>query len=67
MASGTCGQGNTNDGPTVKQTTLNFEEEENVTAAISLLEFCANLEDYTPTVSPDIKKIIEIYSTCRQD
>ena len=26
-------------------------EKEEVAAAVSLLEFCANLEDYTPTVS----------------
>lgn len=26
------------------------KEDEEVAAAVSLLEFCANLEDYTPTV-----------------
>ena len=37
---------------TAEQTlSSNFEEDsEDVAAAVSLIEFCANLEDYTPTV-----------------
>ena len=41
----------TNDSRTVEQTSSSNFEEEDVAAAVSLLEFCANLEDYTPTVS----------------
>ena len=46
------GRGSTNDSCTAEQTSSssNFEEED-VAAAVSLLEFCANLDDYTPTVS----------------
>ena len=49
MASGN--RGSTNDSCTVEQTSSLKFEEEDVAAAVSLLEFCANLEDYTPTVS----------------
>ena len=52
------GRGSKNDSSTVDQTSSNFEEED-VAAAVSLLEFCANLEDYTPTVSS-----VYIYSSC---
>ena len=41
----------TNDSCTAEQTSSSNFEEEDVAAAVSLLEFCANLEDYTPTVS----------------
>ncbi len=41
----------TNDSCTAEQTSSQNFEEEDIAAAVSLLEFCANLEDYTPTVS----------------
>ena len=45
------GRGSTNDNCTAEQSSSSNFEEEDVAAAVSLLEFCANLDDYTPTVS----------------
>ena len=46
-----AGRVSTNDACAAEQSSSSNFEEEDVAAAVSLLEFCANLEDYTPTVS----------------